>query len=41
MPDFYMHANISKTAMSFEAKISLHEVTKSINSQKNNKSSMA
>ena len=36
-----MHTDISKTAMIFEAKISLHEVTKSINSQTNNISSMA
>ena len=36
-----MHTDISITAMIFEAKISLHEVTKSINPQTNNKSSMA
>ena len=41
IPGFYMHTDISKTVMIFEAKISLHEVTKSINSQTNNKSSMA
>ena len=35
-----MHTDISKTAVIFEAKIYLHEVTKSINSQINNKSSM-
>ena len=35
-----MHTDISRTAMIFEAKISLHEVTKSINPQTNNKSSM-
>ena len=35
-----MHTDISRTAMVFEAKISLHEVTKFINSQTNNKSSM-
>ena len=35
-----MHIDISRTAVFFEAKISLHEVTKSINSQENNKSSM-
>ena len=34
-----MHTDISRTAMIFEAKISLHEVTKSINSQTINKSS--
>ena len=36
-----MHTNISRMAMIFETEISLHEVTKSINSQTNNKSSMA
>ena len=36
-----MHTDISRTAMIFETEISLHEVTKSINSQANNKSSMA
>ena len=36
-----MHTGISGTAMIFETEISLHEVTKSINSQTNNKSSMA
>ena len=36
-----MHADISRTAIIFEPKISLHEVTKSINSQTNNKFSMA
>ena len=40
IPGIYMHTDISRTAMIFEAKISLHEVTKSINSQTNNKSSM-
>ena len=35
-----MHTDISRTAMVFEAKISLHEVTKFINSQTNNKSPM-
>ena len=40
IPGFYMHTDISRTAMIFEAKISLHEVTKSINSQTNNKSPM-
>ena len=34
-----MHTNILRTAMIFETEISLHEVTKSINSQTNNKSS--
>ena len=34
-----MHTNISRMAMIFETEISLHEVTKSINSQTNNKSS--
>ena len=36
-----MHTDISRTAMLFEAKISLHEITKSINSQTNNKSPLA
>ena len=36
-----MHTDISRTAMFFATGISLHEVTKSINSQTNNKSSMA
>ena len=36
-----MHTDVSRTAMIFEAKTSLHEVTKSINPQTNNKSSMA
>ena len=36
-----MHTDISRTAMISEAEISLHEVTKFINSQTNNKSSMA
>ena len=36
-----MHTDISRTEMIFEAKISSHEVTKSINSQTNNKFSMA
>ena len=40
MPGFYMHTDISRTAMIFEAKTSLYEVTKSINSETNNKSSM-
>ena len=40
MPGFYMHTDISRTAMIFEAKISLYEVTKSINSETNNKPSM-
>ena len=40
MPGFYMHTDISRTAMIFEAKISLYEVTKSINSETNNKSLM-
>ena len=35
-----MHTDISKTVIIFEPKISLHEVTKSINSQ-TNKSSIA
>ena len=39
IPGIYMHTDISRTAMIFEAKIPLHEVTKSINSQTNNKSS--
>ena len=38
---FYIHTDISRTEMIFEAKISSHEVTKSINSQTNNKFSMA
>ena len=38
---FYTHTNISRTAMIFEAIISLYEVTKSINSLTNSKSSMA
>ena len=33
-----MRTNISRTAMIFETKISLHEITKSINSQTNKKS---
>ena len=33
IPGFYMHTDISSTAMIFEAKTSLHEVTKSINSE--------
>ena len=41
MPGFYMHTYISRTAMIFEGKMSLHEVKKSINSQTNSKSSMA
>ena len=41
IPGFYMHTDISSIAMIFEAKISLHEVTKSINSETNNKYSMA
>ena len=36
-----MHTDISRTGMIFEAKISLHEVPKSINFQTNDKSSMA
>ena len=40
IPGFYMHTDISRTAMIFEAKISLYEVTKSINSETNNKPSM-
>ena len=36
-----MRKDISRTSMIFKAKISLYEVTKSINSQANNKSSMA
>ena len=36
-----MHTNISRTAMIFETKISIYEVAKSINSQTNNKFSMA
>ena len=36
-----MHTNISRTAMIFETKISIYEVTKSINSQTNNNFSMA
>ena len=36
-----MHAYISRTAMIFDAKISLNEATKSINSQTNIKSSLA
>ena len=38
---FYMHANISRTSMIFDTEIFLHEVAKSINSQTNNKSSIA
>ena len=34
-----MYTDISRTAMIFEAKIFLHEFTKSTNSQTNNKSS--
>ena len=41
IPGFEMHTDISRTAMVFEAKIFLYEVTKSISSQTNNKSSMA
>ena len=33
IPGFYMHTDISGTAMTFEAKISLYEATKSINSE--------
>ena len=33
IPGFYMHTDISRTAMIFEAKTSLYEVTKSINSE--------
>ena len=40
IPGFYMHTDISRTAMFFEAQISLYAVTKSINSETNNKSSM-
>ena len=40
IPGIYMHTDISRTAMIFEAKISLYEVTKSINSETNNKPSM-
>ena len=40
IPSLYMHTDISRTAMIFEAKISLYEITKSINSETNNKSSM-
>ena len=41
MLGFYMYTDISKkTVMIFEAKISLHEVTKSVNSLTNNKSPM-
>ena len=36
-----MHTDISRTGTIFEAKISFHEVTKSINSETNSKSSMA
>ena len=36
-----MHTDISGTAMILEAKLSLYDITKSINSQTNNKSSMA
>ena len=35
-----MHTNISRTAVIFETEISLHGVSKSINCQTNNKSSM-
>ena len=35
-----MHTNIARTAMIFDTEISLHEVTKSINFQTINKSSM-
>ena len=41
IPGFYMPTNISRTAMVFKTEISSHEVTKSINTPKNNKSSMA
>ena len=40
-PGFWMHTDVSRAAMIFETEIFLHEVTKSINSQANNKSSMA
>ena len=33
IPGFYMHTDISRTVMIFEAKTSLYEVTKSINSE--------
>ena len=36
-----MHTDILRTAVIFDAKISLHEVTRLINSQANNKFSMA
>ena len=36
-----MHKDISRTAMVFEAKTSLHEVTKFINPETNNKFSTA
>ena len=36
-----MHTDITRTAKIFETKISLHKITKSINSQTNNESSMA
>ena len=36
-----MHTDVSRTAMISETEISLHEVTKSINSETNNKSAMA
>ena len=35
-----MHTDISRTAMTFESEISLHQVTESINSETSNKSSM-
>ena len=35
-----MYTDITRTAMIFETKISLYEVTKSINSETNNKPSM-
>ena len=38
---YLVSTNISRTAMISETEISLHEATKSINSQTNNKSSMA
>ena len=36
IPRFYMHTNISRTAMIFETEISLHDVTKYKNPQTNN-----
>ena len=38
---YLVSTNIRRTAMIFETEISLHEFTKSLNSQTNNKSSMA